>query len=241
MTIKYPYGFIYITTNIVNGKRYIGKKTFDKKNAWRSYLGSGVALKCAIDKYGKENFKRVIICFAYTEEELCIYEKQYIKMFNAVKSNNFYNLADGGEGYNFFGSDLWDNSNPVYCIDLKRAFKNAVIASNIVDENESTIRTKCKNYKEHRNIKKGYHWCYVSDMYNSSDTKACYASIPVVDLSDGKVYCSWNNAKKVTNKNINRRSVITYERYQRYLKRDKDVTNKFLRLEDYFKTHDYTN
>ncbi len=41
---------IYITTNLLNGKKYIGK---DEKNN-PSYLGSGKLLKLAINKHGKK-------------------------------------------------------------------------------------------------------------------------------------------------------------------------------------------
>jgi len=45
---------IYKTTNIINGKIYVGK---DESNN-PAYLGSGYALKPAIKKYGKENFRK---------------------------------------------------------------------------------------------------------------------------------------------------------------------------------------
>ena len=45
---------IYKTTNLINGKIYIGMS----KNKKENYLGSGIYLKYAIDKYGKENFKK---------------------------------------------------------------------------------------------------------------------------------------------------------------------------------------
>lgn len=35
-TVCNPYGFVYITTNLLNGKRYIGKRKFSKN--WKSYL-----------------------------------------------------------------------------------------------------------------------------------------------------------------------------------------------------------
>ena len=46
---------IYLTTNLINGKIYIGLLTNLKK---KNYLGSGKILKKAINAYGKENFKR---------------------------------------------------------------------------------------------------------------------------------------------------------------------------------------
>ena len=61
------FGFFYITTCIANNKKYLGQRKYS--HGWKSYLGSGVAFKNAVKKYGKENFKRVIICKADTAEE----------------------------------------------------------------------------------------------------------------------------------------------------------------------------
>lgn len=83
------YGFIYITTNLINGKKYIGQK----KGYSESYLGSGKILKSAIKKYGRENFKRQIIDYASTKEELNFKEDYYIHKYNAHRSNNFYNIS----------------------------------------------------------------------------------------------------------------------------------------------------
>lgn len=88
------YGFIYITTNLINGKKYIGMHTnFDD-----DYLGSGKLLLRAIKKYGRENFKREIIAYAKTKEELGKLEKYYIKKYNAIEDENFYNIHEGGYG-----------------------------------------------------------------------------------------------------------------------------------------------
>ena len=48
------YGYIYETTNLINNKKYIGKRT--SKKFLPNYLGSGVLITKAIEKYGKENF-----------------------------------------------------------------------------------------------------------------------------------------------------------------------------------------
>lgn len=88
------YGYIYITTNLVNGKRYIGQKIINRN--WKNYLGSGLLLQKAIKKYGKENFSKVIIDFAHSKEELDKKEIQYIELFDAVNNNDYYNLQNGG-------------------------------------------------------------------------------------------------------------------------------------------------
>lgn len=91
------YGFIYETTNLVNGKKYIGKHKRSQNNAdpddsW--YLGSGKLLIYAIEKYGVENFSRRIICECDSEEELTSKELHYINVYNAAESEEYYNILD---------------------------------------------------------------------------------------------------------------------------------------------------
>ena len=91
--ISIMYGFIYITTNLINGKQYIGQHKGDGND---DYLGSGDRLVMAIKKYGKQNFKREILEFANSVEELNELERYYIALANAVKDDNYYNIAHGG-------------------------------------------------------------------------------------------------------------------------------------------------
>lgn len=88
-------GYIYITTNNVNGKQYIGKRTkpyFDEK-----YLGSGKLLRRAINKYGPENFHSEILEWCYSIEELNEAERKWIRYFSAQTDQNFYNISEGGD------------------------------------------------------------------------------------------------------------------------------------------------
>lgn len=55
--------YIYMTTNLINGKKYIGQH---KGKVNDSYLGSGTTITKAIQKYGKENFKKDILCMCAT-------------------------------------------------------------------------------------------------------------------------------------------------------------------------------
>ena len=86
--------YIYKTINLINGKQYIGKHTGQLDD---DYLGSGILIQRAIEKYGKENFKKEILEIC-KKEELDGKEKYYISKFDAVNNPNFYNIADGGQG-----------------------------------------------------------------------------------------------------------------------------------------------
>ena len=96
--VNTKFGFVYITEHISKGKFYIGKKSF--ANNWRTYLGSGKYLKRAIDKYGKDDFKRHIVHISESDEESCEVEKELIIKYNAIDDEMFYNIHEGGSGGN---------------------------------------------------------------------------------------------------------------------------------------------
>jgi len=86
------YGCVYETTNKLNGMKYIGKCIYERQNDWEKYLGSGTYLKRAINKYGKENFVKVVLDEAYSDKELNKLEETYIERFDAVNSQQYYNI-----------------------------------------------------------------------------------------------------------------------------------------------------
>lgn len=94
--------FVYITTNVISGKIYVGKKKSSHKDR-NSYLGSGTMFKKALNKYGKDNFKREILVWADTQKEIDYWEIFYISLFSATNREVGYNIAPGGGG----------NTNPV--------------------------------------------------------------------------------------------------------------------------------
>ena len=70
------YGYIYLTTNLINSRKYIGQhksECFDT-----NYYGSGKVLLQAINAYGKDNFKCEILCECFSAEELNAKEEFYI-------------------------------------------------------------------------------------------------------------------------------------------------------------------
>lgn len=85
---------VYLTTNLINGKMYIGA---DSKNN-PQYLGSGDFIKKAIKKYGKENFKKEILETCSSWEELMKCEEKWCHNFNVKTNPIFYNCTNKGKG-----------------------------------------------------------------------------------------------------------------------------------------------
>jgi group I intron endonuclease len=85
---------IYKTTNLLNGKIYIGQ---DRNNN-SDYLGSGTLLKRAIKKYGLINFKKDIIEYCDSLKFLNEKEMFWISYYNSTNRNIGYNIALGGSG-----------------------------------------------------------------------------------------------------------------------------------------------
>lgn len=86
---------IYKVTNTLNNKFYIGKHQTDNPND--RYYGSGKAIKSAIRKYGKKNFKKEILFCFDNELEMNAKEKEILTETFISDTMN-YNEAVGGEG-----------------------------------------------------------------------------------------------------------------------------------------------
>jgi len=99
---------IYKTTNLVNGKQYIGRDGRNNPN----YLGSGAIIKKAIQRYGKENFKKEIIeeCSSFTQ--MVEREEYWLNYYDAGNNPNFYNIHNSsfgfpcGESHPFYGKHI---------------------------------------------------------------------------------------------------------------------------------------
>jgi hypothetical protein len=84
---------IYKITNLLSGKIYIGKDSKNNPN----YYGSGVAIKEAIKRLGKDNFRKDIIEYC-TPENINEREIYWIEQTNCRDLSIGYNLAPGGDG-----------------------------------------------------------------------------------------------------------------------------------------------
>lgn len=104
-----PYGYIYITINLINFKTYIGQHKATKHD--KKYYGSGIAITRALRKYGRKNFINRVLCWCYSKHELDYTEVFYIDYYRKLGKAN-YNMADGGKGT--LGIHLYGEKNGFY-------------------------------------------------------------------------------------------------------------------------------
>jgi group I intron endonuclease len=95
-------GFIYLVTNVISGKRYVGKTTLRVDQRWKYHLyaaktGSLCHLHKAIRKYGPPSFMVETLAQFVDEISLDFAERKFIKELG-TKVPAGYNLTDGGEG-----------------------------------------------------------------------------------------------------------------------------------------------
>ena len=132
---------IYKTTNLVNGKQYIGKDGHNNPN----YLGSGTFLKMAIKKYGKHNFKKEILEVCETEEQMRVREEYWLNYYDAANNKMFYNIHN--HSYGSGGGE----KNPMYGKTLSEDHKKKIsqstkgISKPMTDEHKKNLKCHSNN------------------------------------------------------------------------------------------------
>ena len=108
-------GFVYMITNQLSGRKYIGKKlakfkkikvkTSRLKNGakkkskiryeidsdWQNYYGSNTTLSEDVKNLGSHNFHREILRYCYSKNELNYWEAKYQFDYGVLLSNDWYN------------------------------------------------------------------------------------------------------------------------------------------------------
>lgn len=118
-------GYIYKTTNKVNGMIYIGQHIcsyFDRR-----YRGSGTLFKQALEEHGWDNFTTELLCWAETVDKLSELERAYIDAHRGMPG---YNLAGGGSA----------GAKSIYVnLDTKTIYLSVKSAANAAGVSESTL------------------------------------------------------------------------------------------------------
>ena len=85
--------YVYKTTNLLTGRRYIGSCT-RPINKTKNYFGGNGQLKKDIKEFGKQNFVKEILWQTEDFDELQEMEVKIIKQVNACKDDAWYNVHE---------------------------------------------------------------------------------------------------------------------------------------------------
>lgn len=185
--------FVYKTTNLINGKIYIGVRTYKYNDKDDSYLGTGIAIKAAIKKYGANSFKRNILLVA--KASYCYEIEQKLVNEVWILSSKNYNISLGGWGGNR-GKDA--------------GFKNAIAHKRIwkskSEEDKQEIKDFLNSIRDNSNSKTGKDavgWLgYWETPLGSFTTCREAAAINNIDGRTLRSRCRINNLKIITRKRV---------------------------------------
>jgi hypothetical protein len=100
------FGYIYEITNLIDGRKYVGKKLFTRagtkqikgkkkkvrlSSGWANYWSSSKELQEDVKKLGEENFSRKILYLCKTRSECSYRETKEIFIRDALLTTEYYN------------------------------------------------------------------------------------------------------------------------------------------------------
>lgn len=108
-------GFVYLVTDLKNGKKYVGKKnlwsvrklpplkgqkrkrTKISESDWRDYFGSNEEVKLLVENDGRDRFKREILRLCKSKGEMTYFEMKEQIDREVLFRDDYYNEFIGGK------------------------------------------------------------------------------------------------------------------------------------------------
>lgn len=149
-------GIIYMATNTVNGKQYIGqtKMTLDARRRVHQARGNTSPFGLAIKKYGKSSFRWDVLHTGILDpDELDRLEYEEIRKRKTIAPHG-YNIREGGNGtpIGVYGANA-RNAKEVICIETGIRYRSIKEAQRFIGNNNVLLVVS----NPHRTAG-GYHW-----------------------------------------------------------------------------------
>lgn len=177
---------VYLITNIINNKQYVGQSTRSLEKRWSEHCCQGTtarsAIKSAIKKYGKENFTIAIIDQANNINDLNKKESFWIKELDSF--GNGYNLTSGGDNH-----EISDITRQKMSIIQKGRIKSKEEIAKIVKANTGSKRSNKTKLKMSISAKK--------DLNRLDHLKSISPRRKIKDQNNN-IYTSIKEAAKIT-------------------------------------------
>jgi len=180
------FGSVYVITNKINGRKYVGQTRNKVCCRWNAHKNNKTSLLGkAIIKYGLHNFIFTEIVTCFDMDSLNYFEKYFIEHFNTVRPSG-YNLTTGGNNYTFDDSTKEkmrnkklnkESKNHIIAVKATNLITNEEIvfnsfkeASNKLNISRSSILVSCK----YRVIRKNFIFEYLSHANQSGSSKEIF-------------------------------------------------------------------
>lgn len=123
-------GFVYLITNNLSGKKYLGKKSFwsrrkvkktgrrkTHESDWKDYWSSSIDVKNDVKELGKESFTREILILCKYKKAMTFHEERLQWENKVLETDEYYNTNIGGK---FFVTE----TQKIYGVEYKVTTKN---------------------------------------------------------------------------------------------------------------------
>lgn len=140
---------VYLLTNLVTGKCYVGKTERTLDIRWDEHLkcaryDSSLYLHRAIRKYGKDSFEHIILQECFSKKDLSDLEIMWIDKLKTLVPNG-YNMTKGGDGVLGFKPSLEMNvRNSLTHIGKTQSIMACDLKSNSMRKSSRVKRKKVK-------------------------------------------------------------------------------------------------
>lgn len=193
-----PIYTVYKITNTINDKIYIGVHKTTNPND--SYMGSGIHIKHAIRKFGKENFNKSIL-FKYDNHKDAYLKESQIVTPSFVNDKSNYNLIIGGGGINHIVSESSRQrmsesaKNKIF---TKQHRENMSKSAKGMSGKSHSIKSKIQMVKSRRNnLLKNIKFYYITPWGKFPSTRE--ASNNIISKQAVSFWCNHKNKTIITN------------------------------------------